>query len=282
MQIEGIDIPSAWAEAAERLTSGANRRVLVIGPADSGKTSLCRVLFAACHEGGPPAALVDTDLGQKLVGPPACVTLGAGSTQIPNLVALAFVGTTDPMKGWRALRDGALTLMQRAGAGPVIVNTSGLVQGPGRALKADKIQLLEPDLILALGSDPDVEAVLAGLGNAVIRLPAAPGARRKSGAERRRSRRQAFRDYFQNARIQVLSIQPPSPWPEGLLVGLADADGTDVGLALVREARPDGTAVLTPDLLGQPRQIKPGLLVLDQDFAELPGPMAGRPEPSSP
>jgi polynucleotide 5'-hydroxyl-kinase GRC3/NOL9 len=186
------------------------------------------------------------------------------------------------VKGWRALRDGARVLMQRAGAGPVIVNTSGLVQGPGRALKADKIQLLEPDLILALGSDPDLEAVLARLGNAVIRLPPAPGTRRKSGGERRRNRRQAFRDYFQNARMQVLAIRPTGSWPQGLLVGLADADGRDVGLGVVRETRPDGTAVLAPDLLGQPRQMKPGLLVLDQDFAEMPAPPAGRAEPSSP
>ena len=48
----------------------------------------------------------DADLGQKLVGPPACVTLAQGLTPVPT--ALSFVGTPDPLRGWQRLkRSGA-------------------------------------------------------------------------------------------------------------------------------------------------------------------------------
>jgi polynucleotide 5'-hydroxyl-kinase GRC3/NOL9 len=220
---------------------------------------------------------MDTDLGQKLVGPPACVTLGAGPTRSPDLVGLAFVGTTDPVKGWKSLQEGARALIDRAAAELVIVNTSGLVQGPGRALKVEKIQALEPDLLVALGYAPEIDAILSAHRILALRLPTAPGARRKSSGERRAGRQAAFRDYFRKARIQALrglANGPHDPWPRGLLVGLADAEGIDLAIGLIMECGESGAAVLAPDLPGQVQRIKPGRLVLDQDFAETPAPAA--------
>jgi polynucleotide 5'-hydroxyl-kinase GRC3/NOL9 len=286
MQIEDIEVPNAWAEAVAKLAAGSVRRILVVGPADSGKSTLCRVLFAAARDAGRRPSIIDTDLGQKIVGPPACVTLGAGPERVPELTGFAFVGTTDPVKGWTRLLQGARALVDQAAAELIVINTSGLVRGPGGTLKAEKIRVLEPDLVLTLGGDLD--AILPRDGPSVLRLAPAPGARRKTNAERRAARRAAFRDYFQNAEVQVLPIESATneagdAWPRGLLVGLAGGGGTDLAMGLIGERVEHGTEILAPVFRGEARHIKPGFLVLDQNFSEMPAPAeTGGPERPSP
>jgi polynucleotide 5'-hydroxyl-kinase GRC3/NOL9 len=91
------DVPADWAAAVRRILDGDIRRVLVLGAKDAGKSSFCRVLLRQAARAGRPAELLDADPGQKLVGPPACVTLARGPSPMP--AALAFVGTLDPLRG---------------------------------------------------------------------------------------------------------------------------------------------------------------------------------------
>ena len=49
--------------------------VLLIGGMDTGKTTLSRELLTAALAAGRPAALLDADVGQKTVGPPATISL---------------------------------------------------------------------------------------------------------------------------------------------------------------------------------------------------------------
>src|SRR4051812_8774351 len=91
-----IDVSEDWAAALRRIRDGKFRRVLVLGATDSGKSSFCRALL---RQAGQDGAVLDADPAQKLVGPPACVTLGRGAG--PSLAALSFVGTLDPLRGWR-------------------------------------------------------------------------------------------------------------------------------------------------------------------------------------
>ena len=53
----------------------AKRTVMLVGGLDVGKTTLARRLLAAALAGGRTGAYLDTDLGQKTVGPPTAVTL---------------------------------------------------------------------------------------------------------------------------------------------------------------------------------------------------------------
>src|SRR3954451_21991417 len=66
------------------------RHALVLGAADVGKSTFCRFLLGHLRARGRRTALLDTDVGQKTVGPPACVTLAGADRS-----ALFFVGTTD-------------------------------------------------------------------------------------------------------------------------------------------------------------------------------------------
>lgn len=91
----------AWSEAARRIIVAGRRRVLVLGPSDAGKSwfrrHLCDYLLAA----GRRVAVVDADIGQKIVGLPAAVTLCHARSGEDLFAArperFAFVGATSPI-----------------------------------------------------------------------------------------------------------------------------------------------------------------------------------------
>jgi polynucleotide 5'-hydroxyl-kinase GRC3/NOL9 len=251
------------------------RRVLVAGPRDAGKSTYCHVLLRAALDAGRSVALVDTDLGQKMVGPPACVTLGRAAPDAGlALSELAFVGTTDPVRGWRDVVSGAARLAAEAGAELLVINTGGLLAGPGRRLKADKVEALSPELVIGVGQDPGLDAVLSGrAGLPVIRLDSSPLARRK-----------AFRAYFASAtevwmslaslRVERVPASLAYP-PARLLIGLADASRRDSGIGIVTAIDTDaGTfACLTPSNVESVSWMRWGTFMLNDDFSEMP--MAG-------
>ena len=249
--------------------------VLVVGARDTGKSTLCRFLMEAAIGSGRRAALLDTDLGQKLIGPPACVTM-----KDPQGLSLAFVGTTNPLQGWRRLIEGTRRLSRRTDADLLVVNTSGLLAGPGRPLKVAKIDALQPDLLMALGDVPDLEAMTRDRpALPILRLPSSPAARRKTDGERRAFRREAFRSYFQAAtelRLEgkeLQSMKAGAPLPERLLLGLTDAQENDLGLGLLTGASGGMFLnVLSPVARRGIAGITPGLLCLDENFAETSAP----------
>jgi polynucleotide 5'-hydroxyl-kinase GRC3/NOL9 len=251
---EQIDIPADWAAAIRRVRDDGLRRVLVLGATDSGKSSFCRALL---RQAGQDGAVLDADPAQKLVGPPACVTLGRGAG--PSLAALSFVGTLDPLRGWRRLVGGTARLAAEAAGGDLlVVNTSGLLAGAGQRLKAAKIAAVRPQLLVALGEDPRLDPILADhAAIPALRLGRSPLARRKGEGERRALRRAAFRAWLAPAPAWVLDLQGlwldgeaegaalPLPLPlPGQVVALADAAGRDCVLGIVLRGAPDGGALV--------------------------------------
>ncbi len=267
-----LHIPPAWAEGAARIRRDGIRSALVLGAIDAGKSTLCRFLADEARQAGRSAALLDADLGQKTVGPPACVTM-----EDPHGLKLAFAGTTNPVLGWSRLMAGIQRLAHATDADFIVTNTSGLLAGPGRKLKAAKIALLRPDLLIALGDGPDLDAILGDhSGATILRLPASVEAKRKTDGQRRAARREAFRRYFAKAstitvegsRLALAGLEMPPPM--GLLLGLSDAGSEDLGLGVLKGcAGPTRYEILTPVAPGSFNRIVPGSLCLDEAFSEI-------------
>lgn len=246
----------------------------MLGARDTGKSTFCRFLTATSMQSGRSTALLDTDVGQKTIGPPACVTMSDAQG-----LSLAFVGTTNPVLGWQRLIAGTGRLAQRTKADRLIVNTSGLLSGPGLRLKAPKIDALQLDLLIALGDDPALAAIVGAKPSLpVLRLPSSPQARRKTDGERRAARREAFRSYFAGAailrlnRTMIEEAGANAPLPADLLVGLSDREGTDIGIGVLWNAVGETIDVLSTVAAGTIARAVPGLLCLDENFAERPVP----------
>ena len=274
-------VQASWADAAGKIISTCRHRVLVIGEVDAGKSTFCHLLLHAALETGRRAELLDTDLGQKMIGPPACVTLGQADRDAGLVLSgLAFVGTTDPVRGWRGLIDGAARLAPDSRADLLVVNTSGLLAGPGLRLKSEKIQALAPDYMVSIGESPVFDALLGRRPELPgIRLSASVGARRKPKGERRRARREAFRTYFADAQEAILplihismdrAMGATAELSVRRLVGFSDLSGRDLGLGIVTSIGPDAQTitVLTPVSLTAAARIRWGMLRVEQDFSE--------------
>jgi polynucleotide 5'-hydroxyl-kinase GRC3/NOL9 len=265
-----LHVPPAWDAAAQHIHRHGLRRILVVGEKDTGKSTFCRYLVETVARSGCGTALLDTDVGQKLVGPPACVTMDD-----PHGLSLAFVGSTNPVQGWSRLIEGARRLAQRTDADCLIVNTSGLLAGPGRRLKAAKIDALRPDLLIAVGTGRSLEEIAQdALAPPILRVPSSPEARHKTAGERRTARHKAFRQYFSHSGLLKLNsgMLAPSdgeaPLPAGLLLGLSRGAGHDLGLGLlINHIKSDVLEVLSPVAESDVEQVLPGLLILDEDFA---------------
>ncbi len=281
--------PADWQAALARITGGAIHRVLVLGAPDAGKSTFCSMVLAHAAGLSRRAALLDADPGQKSVGPPGCVTLGGiGESGEPVLAGLAYLGTVEPLGGWARLIAGCTFLAGKARGELLVVNTCGLLRGPGRRLKRAMISALRPDLLVAISGGPDLEAVLADHPMVpAVTLVRSPLACRKSEGERRALRRAAFRRYFEAAPVWALpaagtSLQSdtgePHPSP-GRLVALMDEAGTDLALGLVIRLDLPGSLVLRAPLPNRPvAGLRWGSLGLDEVWAEHRATASNRPD----
>ena len=271
-------MPDDWAEAAARILAVGVRRAVVLGSADMGKSTFCRFLIDEARRTGRTAALLDADIGQKTVGPPACVTLAE-----ERGTRLVFVGATNPIQGWRRTIEGVRTLARDAEADLMITNTSGVVVGAGRRLKAAKIAVIRPDLLIAIGSAADVEPVLSDHSDVtVMRLSRSPHARQKTKGARRGARREAFQRYFAEASVRICeraALDPDRDYPLGILLGLGDRSG-EAGLGILVGYPSATTIAVSTPVRGCIDRIEPGLLCLDQSFREHAAPIIMRPRQS--
>lgn len=206
------DLPPAWEPARQAAREGGT--LLVLGGSDLGKSTLAAILASAAVEAGRATAVVDSDVGQSSFGPPACVSLARvrkplGSLSELTPEALDFVGATSPvghLLGFLSSVEAMVDAARLGGAETVVVDTTGLIAGPiARALKGQKIRRLDPDALVALQAEEEIEHLLAPYRARsrprVLRLRPSRSARPRSREQRAEHRRRAFATYFAEGRV---------------------------------------------------------------------------------
>lgn len=208
-----IETARDWEEVAREVALLGAGKVLVLGASDVGKSSLCRFLCEALRARGHEVTWVDADIGQKRIGPSAAVTSadlgpgGPGATLDPIPTGFHFVGSTSPMGHFLPLVLGAARLVRQASGPFVVIDTTGLIHGPGRALKQAKLDAIGPDLIVAVEREQELSAILAGSLIPCLRVGAPAAARPKSDRERARARQVSFGRYFGGAERLTFSLE---------------------------------------------------------------------------
>jgi polynucleotide 5'-hydroxyl-kinase GRC3/NOL9 len=205
------DIPRSWEPALRVAAEGGV--LLLVGDTDSGKSTLAAVLADAALRAGRRVAVVDADVGQSSIGPPACVSMALLSDPVTSLeelppARLEFVGAPTPVGHLLPALAGAGVLAEaarRSGADTLIVDTTGLIEGPvARALKGAKVQLLQPDYVVALQREDEAESLLAPYrGRArpqVLRLRPSRRVKVRSRDQRTARRKELFARYFASGR----------------------------------------------------------------------------------
>jgi polynucleotide 5'-hydroxyl-kinase GRC3/NOL9 len=234
-----------WESLPARL---AGDTVMVIGAVDRGKSHLSRWLVE--HSAAARAALVSADVGQPSLGVPACLAMSARRPwRSPD--ALWLVGDVTPVRHLLPIVVGTARLAARAraaGAGLVVIDSSGLVDGPlGRLFKYHKALAAGVTDVIAVVEGDELAPLLALLARIarVIRVAPAVAARVRGREERRTYREDAFRAHLRGAgvaRFDARRVVGPAWSPgatpaAGTLVGLIDHDGFCLRLGIVGTVR---------------------------------------------
>ena len=157
------------------------------------------------------------------------------------------------MVGIKRLVDRAL----EGGADPVLIDTTGMVQGrAGFLLKQMKIELVRPTHLLVLEKEGEFNPLLdyiRHLPNLQISyIPISSKVHKRSGDERREYRRQQIRLYLQNSCAQWVYLSgkkclyPFPPLLRGSVVGLRSGTGETLGIGVIRRLGRKRIEVITP------------------------------------
>lgn len=277
----------ALVESAVR----TRRTVVLIGGLDSGKSTLSRMLLRAALEAGRPSALLDGDVGQKSVGPPATVTLkhvrAATDIEAERLAeadAISFVGSTSPEGHLLPVVTGVARLHQRAreeGADFVVVDTSGLVTGVyGQLLKYHKLEMLHPDLVVGLQRGAELEPLLGVIqrffDSEVSSLGVHPGVVPTTVDQRAENRQAAMARYFSGElhrwRVKPTVFMPALPplfelsQLDRLVVGLSDGAGAYLGIGYLEWSADEGVLRLISPVAEGPKALRLGSVRLEEGF----------------
>ncbi len=259
-----ISAPKEWFGLLDVLEKEKGIAIL-LGATDTGKSTLAQFLIFHLCQRGLKVALVDGDIGQSFLGPPATIGLALFKSDPDWEVILSppeifFVGSTTPEGHFPIHLKGVKWMVNKASSyGPdvILVDTTGFVSGEaGRELKKRKIDLVSPRFILALQKYDEIEPILEPYKDnppyKIHRLPLSEKVRPRSMEERRTNRANKFRDYFRYSAIQELAIGEvqiegevldpsgallPLDWSlriNGLLIGLKDGNDDTLALGLIK------------------------------------------------
>jgi polynucleotide 5'-hydroxyl-kinase GRC3/NOL9 len=259
-----ISAPKEWFTILDVLREERGV-VILLGATDTGKSTLARFLILNLCQQGLKVALIDADIGQSTLGPPATIGLSIFKSDPAWEIVLSppeifFVGSTTPeghfplfLKGVKRMADKAISY----GTELILVDTTGFVSGEsGKDLKRRKIDLLSPSFILALQKSDELEPILNLYKEnplyKIHRLPLSEQVKTRSMEERRTNRANKFREYFKDSVIHELAIEEvqmegevldsngesiPLDWSlriNGLLVGLKDSNDETLALGMLK------------------------------------------------
>ncbi|WP_297551202.1 Clp1/GlmU family protein [Thermococcus sp.] len=209
------DVPPDRLELLAELSSRDAVKVMVIGGLDTGKSTLVTFLANELMNLGKSVAVVDSDVGQKGVLPPATISLALPEENFSTLselsgVAHYFIGTVSPSQfiGEMAVGVKRLVEMAEKSADVVLIDTTGFVTGPGFEMKRLKAELVRPDLIVFLERNGELGPLARALSpyGDVVRLGVSENARSVSREERREIRFEKWRTYFLNSSLVEFDI----------------------------------------------------------------------------
>ncbi|MCL6471525.1 MAG: hypothetical protein K6T91_01765 [Firmicutes bacterium] len=256
------DIPRIFAEKPLGL-------VFILGEPDTGKTTLFKELARAYLKAGLRVGLIDSDVGQSVIGPPTVVGMVMAEGSLPDLShtqAIYFVGNNSPVGFTVEVVVGSKRMVDKAvemHADTIIFNSSGLVAPPyGTVLKYNKFELLRPRYVIAIEKEDELSPIFSFLVNCwgieVVHTRPAEEARKRSPEERAKYRQKKYLEYFKNASLREFEFDKLCLYPTnfldrkmdtdltGLLVGLQDERWDTVAIGIIESVDANSVAIFAP------------------------------------
>ena len=234
------EVPPDRFELLAEVSSRAPVKVMLVGGTDSGKTTLATFLATELISLGHSVAVVDADVGQKGILPPATISLAFPRRPFQSLselkgVAHYFIGTVTPSQFAGEMVAGVKRLVDLAEgkADVVIIDTTGFVHGMGAEMKRLKAELVRPEVMVLLERGGELEGLARSLAKygEVIRLKVSELAREHSREERREVRFEKWRAYFSGASLLEVDLNAVQVTGTSLFSGKPLGEGEKALLA---------------------------------------------------
>ena len=239
------------------LLSASSKSIMLMGGPDTGKTTLAAEVADLLSKEGR-TGLLDLDMGQAHIGPPSTIAWGiieGGFKGWEKIKAegLYFTGALSPPGSMLPSLTGARLLMESAQArcAKLIIDTTGLVAGPiGRLYKQYKIDLLRPDVVLAVQNSDELEHIISPYAllerPVIIRLQPSSLTRIKGIQVRAGFRTERFRAYFLDSSVFEVDMNRcgvrytrddgGGEDLEGRLLSFRNHAGSDICLGIIEKA----------------------------------------------
>jgi polynucleotide 5'-hydroxyl-kinase GRC3/NOL9 len=191
------EVIDEWVSIADNLLRNDCTSIVVIGPTDAGKTSIAALVANRALLRGYRVAVIDADIGQADIGPPATVSASFVTSPILWLRSLRaeymrFIGSITPQRNERRIVAAVVSLaeqLRKKGADVIIVDTDGWIQGINSIeYKVEIVRFINADAVIVVGDSALFDIVSTMLGGLKCRpvFMKSPRVRRERSREDRR------------------------------------------------------------------------------------------------
>ncbi|KAF2308681.1 hypothetical protein GH714_012261 [Hevea brasiliensis] len=207
----------AKASSSSGSETSQGPRVIVVGPTDSGKSTLSRMLLSWAAKQGWKPTYVDLDIGQGSITIPGCIA--ATPIELPidpvegislEMPLVYFYGHTTPSQNvdlYKALVKELAQILERqftgnaeSRAAGMVINTMGWIEGVGYELILHAIDTFNANVVLVLGQEKLFSMLRDVLRNKpnvdVVKLQKSGGVVSRSSKVRQKARSYRIREYF--------------------------------------------------------------------------------------
>lgn len=208
----------AKASPSNDSDSSQGPRVIVVGPTDSGKSSLSKMLLSWAAKQGWKPTYVDLDIGQGSITIPGCI--GATPIEMPidpvegiplDMPLVYFFGQTTPSNNvdlYKVLVKELAKILERQFAGNaesraagMVINTMGWIEGLGYELLLHAIDTFNANVVLVLGQEKLWSMLRDVMKNNkpnvdVVKLQKSGGVVNRNAKFRQKARSYRIREYF--------------------------------------------------------------------------------------
>ncbi|MEM4717327.1 MAG: Clp1/GlmU family protein [Desulfurococcaceae archaeon] len=219
-QIQSLDQRDPYLDKRsivnEICNNSKHRRIVVIGCADCGKTSLVTLLYNKLLLSHRKPVVIDSDVGQADIGPPGFISMGFSKDPVYWIselepLEMRFIGDIKPQGYTHVIISEVKELVERAekaGFDSIVIDTDGWVRDESGVLyKVSLLEYVKPDVLIILGDElKGVFSQLKKLGIIIYEVGTPYHRKIRTREERKLLRSMKYREFLENSSLIKLKM----------------------------------------------------------------------------